>query len=105
MRLKYYNQFLRFKIKRYYGFFFGRHKNFFSKVLKKFRFFKISKKLYYRLKKKKLVLYSGYPPYLEINYKLHKIILVKEPEMQMIKYPFFLQNYLFFDYFKQKSYF
>lgn len=106
-RLNYFRSFFKIKKKFFYGFFFNRMKYFYnSKVsIKKFRFFKISKLLYKRLKLKKMFLYSGYPPYMEINFKLHTIIMVKEPMVSMVKYPFFVNNLLFFNYFKLQSYF
>jgi hypothetical protein len=106
-RLNYFRSFFKIKKKFFYGFFFNRMKFFYNSnvSLKKFRFFKISKLLYKRLKLKKMFLYSGYPPYMEINFKLHTIIMVKEPTVSMVKYPFFVNNLLFFNYFKLQSYF
>jgi ribosomal protein S4 len=104
-RVKYYRFFHKSRIKWYHGLFFNKIKYFFNKYVKRFRFFQVSRKLYKRLQYKCFFLYSGYPPYLEINYKLHKIILIKNPSTFSVKYPFFVNNFLFFNYFKQKSYF
>jgi len=106
-RLNCFRSFFKIKKKFFYGFFFNRMKYFYNnkRSIKKFRFFKVSKLLYKRLKLKKMFLYSGYPPYMEINFKIHKIIMVKEPTMRMVKYPFFVNNLLFFNYFKLNSYF
>jgi hypothetical protein len=105
VRYFHFRKFMRHKVKRFYGYFFGRNRRLFERSVKKFRFFLISKKLYFRFLMKKLILYAGYPPYMEVNYKLHKFVIVREPTKIMVRYPFMVNNYLFFNYFKLKGYF
>ena len=51
------------------------------------------------------VVFRGYPSYLEINYKIHIILIVRNPKQKLIFYPFNVRNKLFYDYFERKSYY
>jgi ribosomal protein S4 len=74
---------------------------------KKYRYWKFSYNVYNLLRNKANILffYKGYLSYLEVNYKIHCIILIHMPKVNYITYPFTVDKFIFFDYFRRKSYF
>lgn len=74
---------------------------------KKFRFWNFSRAFYDMLKKMKnfFFVYSGYLSHLEVNYKTHIILLVRLPKINTIMYPFGVNKWIFFDYFRRRGYF
>ncbi len=71
----------------------------------------VSKQVYNYLVKKdefNAFFFAGLPPYLEPNFKLHKVVLVKEPTVKHVRYPFManhFKNYAFFENYRKRSYF
>ncbi len=77
------------------------------KKIKRFRIWKFSYNVYLYFKKLKDVvfIYKGYPGYLEINYKIHSFILIKLPQVNEITYPFTIDKFIVYDYFRRRGYF
>lgn len=77
------------------------------KKIKKFRIWKFSYNVYLYFKKLKdiVFIYKGYPGYLEINYKIHSFILIKLPQVNEIIYPFTIDKFIVYDYFRRRGYF
>ncbi len=80
------------------------------KYINKFkRRWKISRKTYNYFKNivklSRQFLLVGFPPYIEVNYKVHSFVLVGPVKLPMLKYPFGSKPKMFFEFFKKKSYF
>lgn len=83
-------------------------------TFKKYRFWRLSKKAFLRIfhqiygKKKRIKFlrpsWFGFPPYIEVNYKIHRLIIVQRPTQKMIKYPFKTKTKLFFEYWNNKAF-
>jgi ribosomal protein S4 len=74
------------------------------------RYWRISRETYRFLRLIKKNLYKrffvrGFPPYIEVNYKVHSFILLKKFDVGMVKFPFSVKTSYFYEYFKKKSYF
>lgn len=74
---------------------------------KKYRKWRFSKLFYYYLKKLHFFffIYKGYLAHMEVNYKIHVITLVYNPNVKSVTYSFGINKFMFFEYFKIRSYF
>lgn len=74
---------------------------------KYFRVWKFSKNVYKYFKRfsRLFFVFKGYPSFLEVNYKIHCFLLIKNPTVKSVTYPFSVDKSMFFKYFKLKSYF
>lgn len=74
---------------------------------KNYRYWRFSYLTYNYLKRLKnfFYIYKGYLSHLEINYKVHIILLIVEPRVDSVTYPFGVHKWTFFDYFRRKAYF
>jgi|SRR5579875_857208 len=61
--------------------------------------------LYFKKLKDVVFIYRGYPSYLEVNYKSHIFIVLRLPTEVTVSYPFNVNKYIFFDYFRRRGYF
>lgn len=77
------------------------------KKIKNYRVWFFSYNVYLYLKKLKdiIFIYRGYPSYLEVNYKIHIFIILQIPSVLTVYYPFNVDKYIFFDYFRRRGYF
>ncbi len=76
-------------------------------VFKKHYFWNISQKLYFFLKKKynNKIFWMGLPSYMEVNFKIHKLLLVSEPKRSTVYFSMGVHHKYFFEYFRIKSFF
>lgn len=74
---------------------------------KYFRQWSFSKEVltYFKYGQFKPLAFIGYPAYMEVNYKLHVILVYRPLKLGMVYYPFGVDKMSFYTYFKRKGYF
>lgn len=74
---------------------------------RKVRYWRFSKNVFEYLKKSEFFffVFAGYFAYMEVNYKIAFIILIRHIKSTDIIYPFNVDKFLYFNYFKERGYF
>jgi ribosomal protein S4 len=71
------------------------------------RYWSFSRNVFEYLKNSKFFffVFAGYFAYMEINYKIFIVLLIRDPKVSNILYPFNVNKFVYFSYFKRRGYF